>query len=81
MTNIQMLLSIGIPTLTVLIAILRNEQAVHALRGDFNALRGDFNALRGDFNELRSDLRADVRVLTDQTYAHGREIEALRKQG
>ena len=67
MTNIQLLLSIAIPTLAVIIASLRNEQAINSLRNDFNA--------------LRSDLRRGIRILTDQSSTHGREIEALRKQG
>jgi hypothetical protein len=64
---------IGIPTLAVILASLRNDQAI-------NALLGEFQALCSEFSSLRSDLRADIRILTDQTYTHGREIEALRKQ-
>jgi hypothetical protein len=87
MTNTQLFLSIGIPTLAIILASLRNDQEFNALRDEFKSLRGDFRglrnefqALRNEFSILRSDLRADIRILTDQTYTHGREIEALRKQ-
>jgi hypothetical protein len=80
MTNTQLFLSIAIPTLAVLLASLRNDQGINALRDEFKSLRSEFQALRNEFSFFRSDLRADIRILTDQTYIHGREIEALRKQ-
>jgi hypothetical protein len=73
MTNAQLCLLIAIPTLAVILASLRHDQAIHALRGEFRASRSEFSS-------LRIALRADIRILTDQTYTHGREIEALRKQ-
>lgn len=77
------LLGISVPTLTVLIGILLNRDAVNRLdaritaleaimRAEVSGLRADMSNLRGDMSNLRSDmsnLRAEMASLRSTTHS------------
>ncbi len=73
MTNEQFILAVAIPTviptLAVVISILRSDSRIDALRLEMNSMRGDFNsgigALRADMESMRHDLHADIRILNN----------------
>jgi flagellar capping protein FliD len=59
--SIQLALSIGVPTLAVLVGILINNSRLGDLNGRFNDLNGRFN----DLNNRLSDLRAEMNTRFD----------------
>ena len=98
MTNEQFILAVAIPTviptLAVVISILRSDSKIEALRVEMNSMRGDFNsaigALRADFNNsigalradmesMRHDLHADIRILNNVVYEHNGRLSKLEK--
>lgn len=62
MNDMQLYLSIGIPTITVLVGILLNQSAIHrshdSLKGTDDSLRGELGGLRGELGGLRAELQA-----------------------
>jgi len=68
MNDTQLYLSIGIPTVTVILAWLSNKADTHGLRSELNALRAEVKA---DISTLRSDnqaLRAEMMNLRKEIY-------------
>ena len=53
MNNISLYLSIGIPTVTVILAWLSNKSDINALRAEVKA---DNNGLRSEINNLRKEI-------------------------
>jgi gas vesicle protein len=60
MTNLQLMLSIGIPSLLVLLNIALNRSDVLALRSEMIQLRKD---LTSDMAQLRKDINSDMAQL------------------
>jgi hypothetical protein len=60
-TSTQLALSIGVPTLAVLIGILINNSRLSDLNGRF----GDIDKRFGDFNTRLADLRTDMNTRFD----------------
>lgn len=85
MTNTQLLFAVAIPTLiptlAVVISIIRSDSSVERLRSE---MRGDIRNLRSeiksDFDSLRSDLRADIRILNSIAYEHAQRLTGLEGQ-
>ena len=88
MTNEQFILAVAIPTviptLAVVISILRSDSRIDALRLEMNSMRGDFNsgigALRADMESMRHDLHADIRILNNIVYEHNGRLSKIEKQ-
>ena len=59
--SIQLALSIGVPTLAVLVGILINNSRL----GDLNGRFGDLNSRFGDLNRRLDDLRAEINTRFD----------------
>ena len=57
MTNLQLLMSIGIPSLLVLLNIALNRSDVSALRSEMVQLRVDINR---DMTQLRDSIHRDM---------------------
>ncbi len=57
MTNLQLLLSIGVPSILVLLNIALNRSDVSALRGEMVQLRVDLNR---DMTQLRDSTHRDM---------------------
>ena len=77
MTNIQLYLSIGIPTFVVLIGILLNLSSTRELSTRITELSARFSELSSRFGVLESDMRQFYH-LTGKL--EGR-VDALEKQG
>ncbi len=64
MNNTQLYLSIGLPTLTVILAWLSNRSDINRLNDKVDklsdSLRGDMNSLRGDITSLGGSLRSEM---------------------
>ena len=65
MTNVQLLLSIGIPSLLVLLNIALNRSDVSALRSEMVQLRVDISR---NMKQLRGDLTKDMMQLRDSIH-------------
>ncbi len=69
MTNLQLLQSIGIPSVLIVLGWLSQSQRLTALResvrGDINGLRDEMKDLRGEMISLRDQMHADMVVLHD----------------
>src|SRR5436309_14121426 len=73
MTNTHLYLAVGLPVLTILVALVVNlaqitgiKSDVGSLRGEITGLRGEITGLRGEMNALRSEmngLRGDMNSL------------------
>jgi hypothetical protein len=59
-TNLQLLLSIGIPSLLVLVNIALNKSDVGNLRSDVIALRSEMTQMRVDINRDMAQLRDSI---------------------
>lgn len=76
MTNLQLMLAIGIPTLMVLIGILLNRSDITALRSEMVQLRADITkdvtAFRADIHKdmtaFRADIHKDMTTLRDSIH-------------
>ncbi len=60
MNDTQLYLSIGIPTVTVILAWLSNKADINALRAELNAhraeVKADFSAMRAEMINLRKEI-------------------------
>jgi len=76
-TSLATILTIGLPTLSVLIGILLNRDAVSSLRGDIGrvdarialhetSLRGEIGTLRAEIVSLRASFHSDVLMLLER---------------
>jgi len=65
MTNLQVLLAMGVPTIMVLIGILLNRSDVASLRSEMVQLRVD---LHHDMNTFRADINRDMTTLRDNIH-------------
>jgi len=70
---IATLLTIGLPSLMVLVGILMNRDAVNAIRKDIDRLDGrmtkledNMNSLRGEMAALRTSFHNDVIMLMER---------------
>jgi len=85
MNNMQLYLSIGIPTVTVILAWLSNKSDISALRAELNAHRAEAKAdnsalraeMKADMGALRTDMKADMGALRAEMKA---EISSLRAE-
>jgi len=72
MNDTQLYLSIGIPTVTVILAWLSNKADMSAFRSELNALRAqmkaDNSALRAEFKAEINALRAEMMNLRKEIY-------------
>lgn len=68
MSDIQLYLAIGLPTVTVLTALVLNTLQIHRLREEmrsqFGALREDMRSQMASFREDIRELRSDIKLLT-----------------
>ena len=72
MTNAQLYLAIGVPSILVLLGILLNFFQYNSLRteirSEINGLRNEFandiGGLRAEMMSIRAELRADISLLT-----------------
>lgn len=75
MNDSQLYLSIGIPTVTVVLAWLSNKSDMNALRAEMNDLRKEMKA---DNSALRAEMKADNSALRAEMHNLRKEIyEAL----
>ncbi len=72
MNDTQLYLSIGIPTVTVILAWLSNKADMNTLRAAFNAhraeVKADNSALRAEFKAEINALRAEMMNLRKEIY-------------
>ncbi len=76
MTNLQLLLSVGIPSFLVLVSIALNRSDVSSLRSEMVQLRNDLGRdmtqlrteINRDMTQLRSDLNHDMTQLRDSIH-------------
>lgn len=70
----KLLLTVAIPTVTVLVGILVNNRQLDSLerrfsseiggvRGEMNSLRAEMNSLRAEMNSLRAEMNAKFEAL------------------
>jgi hypothetical protein len=64
MTNLQLYLSIGLPTFAVLASLIVSLVQISGIRSELAAVRGDVHDLRADLREIR----ADIKLLTGKVY-------------
>jgi len=74
MTNLQLALTIGIPSLLVSVGIFLNNARFNSIDGRFNSIDGRFNDVGGRLNTIESDLRQFYSILG----RHDAEIANLK---
>jgi Spy/CpxP family protein refolding chaperone len=78
MNNIQLYLTIGIPTITVILAWLSNKSDMNSLRAEMRADNSTLRSeMKADIGALRSEMKADIGALRSEMKA---EINALRAE-
>jgi hypothetical protein len=89
MTNSQLSLAVGLPVLTVLVAVnlvqitgIKNN--VGSLRSEMNDLRGQmnsgFSSLRGEMNGLRGEMNSGFSSLRGEMNDLRRDMNSLRSE-
>lgn len=77
--SIQLTLSIGVPTLAVLIGILMNNSRLSDLRADMNTLRADMNTrfahVDRRFDDLKDMWRAELHRVEEVLDARLKHLE------
>ena len=61
MTNLQLYIAIGLPTLAVIASLIISLVTI-------SGIRDDMRDLRHDFNELRRELNTKIDLLTGKVY-------------
>jgi len=78
-TNVQLYLAVGMPTLAILAGILINGMQFAALRGEMQSLRdsnrGEMQSLRGEMQSLNARL-SSVETRLDMLLAKVMEIDS-----
>ena len=78
MNNLQLYLSIGIPSFLVILSWLSNRADIAALRGDMAALRGEMIAMRRDMNSEFTAFRREI--YTEMVGLHERVVKVETRQ-
>jgi hypothetical protein len=64
LTNAQMYLAVGLPTVAILVSLLLNLFQFSGIRGEISVFRGELSDIRADLREKR----ADIKLLTGKGY-------------
>jgi hypothetical protein len=76
MTNLQLWLAIGIPSILVIVGIFLNNARFNAIDTRFNGVDSRFSGVEGRLSTIEGDLRQFYMILG----RHDADIDNLKKQ-
>lgn len=80
MTNLQLSLSIGIPSLLVLVGIFLNNARFGAIDGRFSTIEARLDRMQADLNGRMDRMQADLSQFYRDLGRHDAKIENLEKK-